>query len=171
MNFKKKIPRLLRIIILLIILLVLILIAWYFIFLKINGLIEPTHNMISRIESTGRDATCADLIGKWLILGEAKTWEFGEIEVRTVEINDVPKLIRDGTFVEEPAFFEGYGIEHPYTCDDSTRTAKIPFLDTCAPPNIATCCLTTRLGAISDDRMMIYTGDTDAKDVYVMERK
>ena len=110
--------------------------------------------MISRIESTGRDATCADLIGNWRVLGKFMTWEFRE----------------DGTFGVEGFLGDVYRIEHPYTCDDSTRTATIPFLDTCAPPNTAML-VTTRLGAISEDRMMIYTGNTDASDVYVMERK
>jgi len=173
MKFIKKIPKLLRFIILL----ALLLIALFLIFLKIIGFaLEPTPNMISKIESTGRDATCADLIGKWSILGSPKTWEFGEIEVRTVEIYGVSKLIRDGKFVELIVLWNDYRIEHPYTCDDYTRTAKIPMWDTAAPDYTAMCCLTTRLGAISEDRMVIYMGygdnwDSDASSVFVIKRK
>ena len=153
MKFIKKLPKLLRLMILLIILLALILIALSFIWGKINGLIEPTPNMISRFESTGRDATCADLIGKWLILGEATTWEFRE----------------NGTFVVEGLFIDEYRMESRYTCNDSTRKAEIPFCGPGASGCTVFCCTTTRLGRISDDRMVIDTGV--ASRVHVIERK
>ncbi len=161
MKFIKKIPKLLRFIILL----ALLLIALFFIFLKIMEFtLEPTPNMISRIESTGREATCGDLIGKWLIRGDFKTWEFRE----------------DGTFVQDYSVLDEFDLVYTYTCDDSTRTANIPF---CGPgPSGCTvfCCITTRLGTISDDRMVIYEGgylqdplelDPNASRVRVIERK
>ena len=165
MKFINKIPKLIRIIILLIILLALILITLIFVSWKNSGLtFNPTPKMISRIESTGRDATCADLIGKWLIRGDFGTWEFRE----------------DGTFVGEQNFFEEYRMVDRYTCDDSTKTANIPF---CGPGESGCtvfCCITTRLGRISDDRMVIYEGgynqdplelDPITSRVLVIERK
>ena len=165
MKFIKKIPKLLRIIILLIFLLALILIASLFIQMKNIGFtFEPTPNMISRIESAGRDATCADLIGKWSIRGDFMKWEFKE----------------DGTFIGERTFFEEYRMVDRYTCDDSTKTANIPF---CGPGESGCtvfCCITTRLGRISDDRMVIYEGgynqdplelDPITSRVLVIERK
>jgi len=161
MKFIRKIPKLLRLIILFLIVLALLLIALFFVYLKIMGFtFEPTPNMISRIESTGRDATCADLIGTWSIRGDFKTWEFRE----------------DGTFVQDYSVLDEWDLIWSYTCDDSTRTAMIPLVDTAAPPNAPMCCATTLLGTISDDRMVIYMGyghklDPDAGPVYVIERK
>lgn len=167
MKFIYRIPRLLRLITLSIVVLALLLIALFFIAMKSIGLtFQPTSNMISRIESTGRDAICADLIGKWLIRGDYRTWEF----------------TNDGTFIEVVDFLNHYRMVERYTCDDSTRTARIPFAGPGAPTNgyTAFCCTTVRLGSIAGDRMVIYVGgynedprdfDIGASRIRVIEKK
>lgn len=158
MKFLKQVPKILRLIIPLMMLVIGLLYFYSSLAIREINLAltipSPPVELVSEIEITGRDAICADLIGMWSILGRFKTWEFRK-DGRFIETQELKFTNIDG-------WIGDYRIESKYTCDDSMRTAKIPFPETMAEVGYVNCCSTIRLGAISEDRMVIYSIDREA---------
>ena len=152
MKFVKQAPKTLRLIIPLLMLVIGLLCFYSYLAIREFTLAQtipsPPVELVSEIERTGRDAICADLIGMWSILGSFKTWEFRKdgrfIETQELKFSKIDDWMGD------------YRIEGKYTCDDSMRTAKIPLSETIGEPSQTLCCLTIRLGVISEDGMVIY---------------
>ena len=166
MKFLKQAPKTLRLIIPLLMLVICVFCLYRYLafreFMSAQTITSPPVELVSEIERTGRDAICADLIGIWSILGSFKTWEFRK-DGRFIETQELK-------FMKMEHWMANYRIESKYTCDDSMRTAKIPFPETMAELGYVNCCSTVRLGAISEDRMLIYW-HTDPDDANVIVRK
>ena len=96
---------------------------------------QPTSEIISIIEGSGRDANCADIIGKWFLLDLRDNWEFQAI----------------GRFTATRTFWER--VWGRYTCDDTNRTVEIPYFGLDEYPSE----MILHLGSILDDWMIIYS--------------
>ncbi len=165
MKFLKQVPKTLRLIIPLLMLVIVLLCFYSYLTMREFNLAQtktyPPVELVSEIKITGRDAICADLIGMWSILGSFKTWEFRK-DGRFIETQELK-------FTKIDSWIGDYRIEGKYTCDDSVRAAVIPFPETMAELGYTNCCSTIRLGAISEDRMVIYMY-TD-REAFVIVRK
>jgi len=164
MKFLKRAPKTLRLIIPLLMLVIGLLCFYSYLAIREFKLAQtipsPPVELVSEIERTGRDAICEDLIGMWSILGSLKTWEFRK-DGRFIETQELK-------FSKAEDWMANYRIEYKYTCDDSMRTAEIPIPDTIGEPSQFLCCVTIRLGAISEDRMVIYNKYTDREAIVIV---
>jgi hypothetical protein len=98
----------------------------------------------------GRNATCADLLGKWSFPVSQTTWEFTE----------------SGYFKKRGSLFSAnFGGE--YFCDDNNATADIPYYD--YHLDFSFCCETIYLGKISSDGLIVFLGSDRNARVIIRE--
>lgn len=105
---------------------------------------------VTEIESTGRDATCLDLIGTWEFMGSGLRWEFRD----------------DGWYKESNTNFFNNDDSGEYSCDDISRIVLVPDTD----EYVGTYPFKVQIGKISNGRMVIFLGEKSRTDVIVKQK-
>lgn len=110
--------------------------------------VSPDTETVSEIETTGRDAICLDLIGKWEFVGSSIRWEFTE----------------NGRFIEKQTNFLNND-SGDYSCDETSRIVLVPQSD----DDVGTYPYQVQLGKISDGQTIIFVGSKGRTEVIIKE--